>query len=356
MTTTVPTLHCINQFFGGLGGEEQAGVQPQLFPGPRGPGLLIQQIAAEIEIVGTVVFGDNYVAENTEQAVAQIVEMIEQRVATGAMRKPELLLAGPAFNAGRYGMACCAICQSAEDRFGITAVTAMFDENPGVDAYRKRVTIVRCGRDVMEMRQAVERMTGVAVKLLRGDQDVSPPEAPVFPHGFRHNYFASTTGAERALEMLLKKLQGEPFQTEYAMPTFDRVPPAPAVKDVTHTTLALVTSGGIVPRGNPDRIPSASARSFGEYSLARIDRLTSETHQTVHGGYDPTYANADPNRVLPLDVSRQLENEGRLGKLYARYFATVGNATSVENARRFGREIAAKLINDGVQAVILTST
>jgi glycine reductase len=76
----------------------------------------------------------------------------------------------------------------------------------------------------------------------------------------------------------------------------------------------------------------------------------------VHGGYDPTYANADPDRVLPVDAARALEKEGRIGSLYERYFVTVGNGTSVANAARFAGEIAQALKNDGVQAVILTST
>ena len=38
------------------------------------------------------------------------------------------------------------------------------------------------------------------------------------------------------------------------------------------------------------------------------------------------------------------------------YFATVGNATSVRQAQRFGEEIAATLVNEGVQAVVFTST
>jgi glycine reductase len=76
----------------------------------------------------------------------------------------------------------------------------------------------------------------------------------------------------------------------------------------------------------------------------------------VHGGYDPTYANADPNRVLPLDVVRQLERKGRIGQLHETYYATVGNATSVENAKRFGAAIAVRLVRAGVQAVMLTST
>jgi len=137
---------------------------------------------------------------------------------------------------------------------------------------------------------------------------------------------------------------------------FDRVPPAPPVADMSKAVLALVTSGGIVPRGNPDHIESASASKVGEYSLEGLDALSAESHQTVHGGYDPTYANQDPNRVLPLDVVRVLEREGKIGRLHGSYFATVGNATSVERARGFGAEIAAKLVNVGVQAVILTST
>jgi betaine reductase len=111
-----------------------------------------------------------------------------------------------------------------------------------------------------------------------------------------------------------------------------------------------------VPRGNPDHIESASASRFGAYSIAGLDALTPETHQSVHGGYDPTYANADPNRVLPLDEARSLERAGRIGRLFDTYYATVGNATSVAQAQRFGKEIAALLVNEGVQAVILTST
>ena len=124
----------------------------------------------------------------------------------------------------------------------------------------------------------------------------------------------------------------------------------------TEATIALVTSGGIVPKGNPDHIESASASRFGEYDIGGLETLTAETHQTAHGGYDPTYANADPNRVLPLDAARDLEREGRIGRLHERYYATVGNATSVDNARRFGREIARRLVDHGVDAVVLTST
>jgi glycine reductase len=190
---------------------------------------------------------------------------------------------------------------------------------------------------------------------VRGEP-ISPEADGTIARGLRQNYFAQASGAARALDMLLAKLRGAPFATEYPMPVFDRVAPAPALADPASAVVALVTSGGIVPRGNPDRIESASASRFGEYSLAGLDALSPATHQTVHGGYDPTFANADPNRVLPLDAARALELEGRIGRLHERYYATVGNATEVAAARRFGREIAARLVSDGVQAVILTST
>jgi len=51
-----------------------------------------------------------------------------------------------------------------------------------------------------------------------------------------------------------------------------------------------------------------------------------------------------------------LEKEGKIEKLHRYYYTTVGNGTSVANSKGFAAEFAAELRNDGVQAVILTST
>lgn len=156
--------------------------------------------------------------------------------------------------------------------------------------------------------------------------------------------------------MLMSKLKGEPFQTEYPMPIFERIPASPAIRDLRSATIALVTSGGIVPLGNPDRIEAASASKFAEYSIAGVDNLTPDAYQTCHGGYDPTYANNDPDRVLPLDAMRAMEKDGTIGKLHHFYYVTVGNATSVANSQNFGKAIAEKLKMADVDGVILTST
>ena len=73
-------------------------------------------------------------------------------------------------------------------------------------------------------------------------------------------------------------------------------------------------------------------------------------------GYDPVYANEDPNRILPVDVLRKLEKEGVIGKLHNLFYSTVGNGTAVASARNYAKEIVRRLLDAGVNAVILTST
>jgi len=128
------------------------------------------------------------------------------------------------------------------------------------------------------------------------------------------------------------------------------------LKDIAKIKVALVTSGGIVPKTNPDRIESSSASKFGKYDIDGCLDLTDLSHETAHGGYDPVYANQDADRVLPVDVLRDLEKEGIIGGLHRYFYATVGNGTSVANAKGFASQIAGELRNDGIQAVILTST
>ena len=75
------------------------------------------------------------------------------------------------------------------------------------------------------------------------------------------------------VEMLVKKLNGEPFETVLPMPKLDRVPIAPAVKDLKKARIALLNTGGIVPVDNPDRIQSASATRWGRYDTVSYTHL-----------------------------------------------------------------------------------
>ena len=344
-------VHYINQFFANIGGEEKADYPVEVREAEViGPGLAFKQaFGEEAEIVATIICGDSYFNENLDKAKAEILEVVKKY-------NPDVFVAGPAFNAGRYGVACGTICDAVQEELGIPAVTGMYTENPGADMFKNKVYTVSTKNSAAGMRKAVGSMAPLALKLAKHEAIGASCEEGYMPNGVRVNFFEKERGSKRAVKMLLKKLADKPFETEYPMPSFDRVAPNPAVKDLSKATIALVTSGGIVPKGNPDHIESSNASKYGEYSIAGIDDLTEETFETAHGGYDPVYANEDADRVLPVDVLREMEKKVKLEKLYDKFYTTVGNGTAVASAKAFAEEFARKMKADGVDAVILTST
>ena len=52
------------------------------------------------------------------------------------------------------------------------------------------------------------------------------------------NEFVEERGSKRAVDMLIKKIKGEEFVTEYPMPEFDRDEPGKAIKDITKAKIA----------------------------------------------------------------------------------------------------------------------
>lgn len=347
---SIKVVHYINQFYGGIGGEDKADYRPELREGPVGPGLaLSQNFKGEATIVATLICGDSYFNENVDEATETLLALMKDY-------EPDVFIAGPAFNAGRYGMACGTICEKVKEKLGIPVVSAMYNENPGVDSFAKSIYVLQTGNSAAAMRTAAPKLANFSLKLARGKEILSAREEGYFPTGVRKNLFVEDRGSKRAVDMLIKKINNEAFDTEFEMPVFDHVEPNPAIKDIKHAKIALVTSGGIVPKGNPDKIESSSASKYGKYDISMFDDLTEATHETAHGGYDPVYANRDSDVVLPVDVLREMEQSGEIGSLHQYFYTTTGNGTSVASSKAFAAEFAVELRNDGVQAVILTST
>ena len=343
-------VHYINQFFANIGGEEKADYQPEVRDGAVGPGLAFNQaFGEEAEIIATVICGDSYFNENVDAATETVLNMIKEKA-------PDGVICGPAFNAGRYGVACGTVAAAVKEKLGLPVVTGMYKENPGADMYKTKVYICPTKNSAAGMRDAVKKMAPLALKLVKDEKIGSSKEDGYMPNGIRVNFFEDKPGAQRAVEMLVKKLNGKEYETEYPMPSFDRVAPGPAIKDMAHAKIALVTSGGIVPKGNPDHIESSSASKYGQYDIEGVMDLTEETYETAHGGYDPVYANQDADRVLPVDIVEEFIKEGKIGSLHKYFYTTVGNGTAVANASKFAKEIGQKLVDDHVDAVILTST
>lgn len=339
-------VHYINQFYAGIGGEEFANTPPEKRDGHVGPGMALSAaLKDEAEIVGTVICGDSYFNENIKEASAKVFEMIKSY-------EPQIVVVGPGFNAGRYGMACGMVAKSVDENLGIPVVGGLYIENPGLEMYKRHGYFTEVGNSASTMRQAIPAMAAIIKKLIAGEEITEG----YVPKGLRVNFFAEERGSKRAVDMLLKKIAGEEFKTEYPMPIFDRVVPMPAIKDIKSAKIALVSSGGPVPKGNPDRIESSSASKFGKYSLKDITDFDSTNGETAHGGYDPVYANLDLDRILPVDVMKELQKAGEIGSLHEYWYATVGNGTSVANSKAFAREIAEDLLAYNVDGVILTST
>jgi glycine reductase len=343
-------VHYINQFFAGLGGEDKAEIGPKVKEGSVGPGIAIQKaLGDQGEIVATVFCGDNYFAENIEKASVEIVSLIRSF-------KPDLLIAGPAFNAGRYGIACGGVCRAVQNELGIAVVTGMHEENPGLDLYRQDAYIISTEDSVKGMNAAVSKMVGLSLKLAHKKKIGRPSEEGYFPRGLLVNEISDRTGAERVVSLLLTKISGEAFESEVPRPNYDRVTPAPKIKDMAHANIALVTDGGLVPLGNPDNIEIRTASKFGKYSIKGVGSLIPEAYEVSHTGYDSVFVRQDPNRLVPVDIMRDLESEGVIGQLHEVFYSTTGVANIVATMRKLGEEIAGELKEGGVSGVILTST
>lgn len=342
--------HYLNQFFGGLGGEEKAGALLETRAGAIGPGKLLEQMLGdEARVVLTLICGDNYAVENQESLVAAVLEKIRQA-------KADLFVAGPCFLAGRYGVAAGALCAAVQAQLGIPAVTGMAQENPGTDLYRESLYIIDSGDNAAKMREVVERMARLAGKLLRKQNVGSPKEAGYTPRGLIRDEFVAQSAGERLVDMVMAKVKGAPFESEMLPTTFAPVAMPPAVKDLKNAKVLLITDGGLVPNGNPDKIQGSAATRWGSYSIKDCDDLKGEDYEISHGGYDPQFVRQDPDRLVPLDVMRELQKEGVIGNLCDEFISTSGLANPLSNTRRMGREIAEKARHLGVDAIILTST
>jgi len=343
-------VHYLNQFFGGIGAEEQAGVSLQILEGAVGPGKLLEQLLADgARVVMTLVCGDNYAVEHQEQMTVAALERIR---ATSA----DLFVAGPCFNAGRYGMAAGALCSAVQSQLGIPVITGMSEENPGVDLYRDALYIVDSGVSIAKMRDVLLKMAKLGKKLVDNEIIGLPDEEGYLRRGLLRDQLVDKKAGTRLVDMLLAKVNGKPFESEMLPTSFEPIPMPSAVKDLSKAKVMLITDGGLVPKGNPDRIEGTAATRWGSYSIEGRSDLQGEEYEVSHGGYDTRFVQEDPDRLVPLDVMREMEKSGIIGKLHDEFISTCGRSNPLSNTRRLGREMAKKIKQEGVDAVILTST
>jgi betaine reductase len=342
-------VHYLNQFFAGIGGEDRADTPPGSRPGAIGPGVALQQaLGRDAEIVGTVFCGDGLFADRPDATGPEVVALIERFA-------PDVVVAGPAFDSGRYGLACARVCAEVASRLSTPALTGMAPDNAAVEVYRRDVLIVPTAPTALGMKDALAAMARLALTLGRGEPLGPAAVAGYLPRGRRMNVRSDASASARALAMLLARLRGEPFTTEVPLPRYDRVTPPPAI-DPARMRLALVTECGLVPPGNPDRLEWVRASKWLAYSLAGKDDLARGEYEVAHGGYDAAFAVENPNRLVPLDAVRELARRGEIGSVLDAYYVTCGNHGVLSQMATHAREIAADLRRQHVDAVLLVAT
>lgn len=352
MPDSLRAVYYINQFYAGIGGEDKANTGLEVFEGKKGPAMGVEgNLKGALKVVKTIACGDNFINNdvNFEAVKPQIERIIKEE-------SPHVFIAGPAFNAGRYGTACAKICEYVKTELGIPAVTAMYFENPAVPMFGKNIHIVSTAETASGMGQALPKLAQLALKLAKGEE-IGPARIEGYlPTGKRYNEYHEKTGAQRTVEALVKKLRGEEFISEVPFREYEKVKAAEAIKDLGKVELALITTGGLVPKGNPDKLRQAFSVTFKKYSMENVTRLPKGKYESIHGGYDTTFINDDPHRLVPLDVILEMEEKGIIGGFYRQFYTTCGIGTNVENGKRIGAEIAQDLRKNEISAALLTST
>jgi glycine reductase complex component B subunit gamma len=349
MGSLLRVVHYLNQFFAGIGGEDVANISPRVQQGPVGSGRPLQQVLRdEGTVVATLICGDNFLHDARDTALATIIARLQDL-------RPDIVIAGPAFESGRYGLACAEVCKAAQG-IGIPALTGMHPDNPGVESGRPDIRVVPTGASPVEMQAALTAMARLAIKLARKEA-LGPAEVEGFlPRGVRYMYTRDAPGARRALDMLKAKLLGQPFTTEVPILVPERVPPAKPIVDLSTATIALVTTGGLVRKGNPDKQVSANATRYFRHDVSELESLSGKDWEAYHAGYFNHIVNKNPNYILPLSFMRDLERRSEIGAIYPYIYALPGVSTPVAQARRMGADVARELQEARVAGCLLVAT
>jgi D-proline reductase (dithiol) PrdB len=133
----------------------------------------------------------------------------------------------------------------------------------------------------------------------------------------------------------------------------DGAPRASLAGPLAESTVAIVTSAGIHCRG--DRPFGRDDPSFRVIpSDVRAGELL-QSHSSL--AFDKTAFIRDVNVVFPVDRLAELVADGRIGRVGPRHYSVMGALHDVSAVRdETAPELALRLLDDGVDLVLLTPT
>lgn len=149
------------------------------------------------------------------------------------------------------------------------------------------------------------------------------------------------------------------FFAAMQIPPYESVPWTPLAKPLSEATIALVTTAGINVRdAEPpfDYDREWDHPMWGDPTYRTLPRdLRQEQVQTGHLHINNDDIDADVNICLPVDRLKELEAAGVIGRLAGRNYSFMGyQPDTTEWRERYAPEVATKMREDGVDAVLLT--
>jgi glycine reductase len=152
-------------------------------------------------------------------------------------------------------------------------------------------------------------MARLAIKL--SQRAARPAEVEGFlPRGVRAMYAREGSRIPPCAGYARAKLLGQSFTTEVPILVPERVSPACPIADLSQATIALVTTGGLVRKGNPDKQVSANATRYFRHDVSELESLSGKDWEAYHAGYFNHIVNKNPNYILPLSFMH-LQHEAR---------------------------------------------
>ncbi len=133
----------------------------------------------------------------------------------------------------------------------------------------------------------------------------------------------------------------------------DDAPFVPLRKPLSEAKLALVTTAGLHLRGDAPFVSGDQTYRVIPSNSAAGDII--QSHTSI--GFDRTAFMRDINVTFPVDRLRELVDRGTVGALSERFYSFLGaNRDPKRIVEETGPEVARKLLDEGVEAVLLTPT
>jgi len=144
------------------------------------------------------------------------------------------------------------------------------------------------------------------------------------------------------------------FLRVYPWRSLNPVPWTRMPKSIADGNLSIVSTAGLTEKDQPafDRWVQGGDFSFRTISSDVDVRTLVDSHRSE--SFDHSGIHADPNLAFPLDRLRELEREGRIGRINRRHWSFMGSITAPGRlVARTAPEAAQQAVDDGVDAALL---